>query len=195
MPRILKPSWRVPEIGGQINEISRTKTKLMVLVNFIEKGSERWWYDLPSLTLRSRNQAKGWYEMENENQFLRTIGSHITYSVAVKQENYEEEKSKFDIEIYEYETRVFKFKLPLDTVTLQTPQVVDKDYVLTRQTENETIVTLYKIPGVKIFEVFLKSTKLVNVKLDEKLLTVTDENGRVIIFDHAENVLRKNIRL
>lgn len=187
--------WRVSDIGGNVYEISRAKNRLMLLVHFAGKGFERWWYELPSLVLRSRNQAKGWYETDSENQFLAYINSHVTYSVAVKQEIDEAGKTTFDIEIYENETRVFKFELPPETVVLKTPEIVDKNYVLTRQTENETIITLHKIPSVKVFEVFLKGTKIVNVKLGEKLLTVTDESGRVIIFDHADNVLRKNIRL
>lgn len=187
--------WRVSEIGGNVVQVSRAKNRLMLLVHFAGKGFERWWYELPSLVLRSRNQAKGWYETENENQRLGIVNSHVTYSIAVKFEVDLAQKAKYGIEIYEHETRVFKFELPSDTIGLSTAKIVDKNYVLTRQTENETIVTLYKIPGVKVFEVYLKGVKIAFTELGEKLLTVTDEFGRVIIFDHADNVLRKNIRL
>lgn len=187
--------WRVSDIGGKVYEISRAKYRLMLLVNIDGKGFERWSYELPALVLRSRNQAKGWYETENEYQFLSIVNSHITYSVAVKEEIYEDRNPKFDVEIYDHETRVFKFELPPDTITMNVPEIVDKNYVIVRLVKDDMIVDLYKIPNIKIFEVFLKGAKTANAKLDENFLTVTDELGRVIIFDHANNVLRKNIRL
>ena len=97
--------WKVSDIGGNVYKVSRSKTKLMLLVNFAGKGFEKWSYDLPSLTLRSRNQTKGWYETDNEKQFLSDISTSAVYTIAVKREFYDEQKFKLDVEVYEYDKK------------------------------------------------------------------------------------------
>lgn len=187
--------WRVPEMGGNVCEIARSKTKLMLLVDIAGKGIEKWWYDLPSLVLRSRNQGTGWYQVKNERQYLVHISSFVAHAVLVKQEMIEPEmRVEFEAEVYDYDTRIAKFELPPEVINVRKPQIIDRQYVLIKQTEDAIIITLYEIPNVQVASFYLKKSKSFNVRLDEKYLTMTDEFGRIIVFDHKEKVLRKNIR-
>lgn len=185
--------WRVSEVG-YVYEISRPKAKLMLLVNIAGKGFEKWWYDLPSFTLRSRNQPKGWYETDNEQKFLAEVSSFVAHSVVLKQEFDAQDKIKFEVEIFDYETRIATIEFPPEII-IERPQIVEKTYVLIEERENETIVSLYEIPKTQIAIFRLKNSKRTNVKLDDKNLTIADECGRVIIFDHREKILRRNVRI
>jgi len=185
--------WSVPEVGF-VYEISRPKAKLMLLVNIAGKGFEKWWYDLPSFTLRSRNQQKGWYETNNEQQFLVDVSSFVAHSIVLKQEFDAQDKIKFEVEIFDYETHLTTIEFPLGAI-VKRPQIVEKTYVLIEEKENETIVSLYEIPKTQIAIFRLKNSKRTSVKLDDKNLTIADECGRVIIFDHKEKILRRNVRI
>ncbi len=183
--------WNVTETGGQIYEINRSKTKLMLLI-FNDKGIEKWWYDLPSFTLRSRNETK-LLEQENENQTINGISSFVAHSL-VQIEETVEDKQDFIIKIYDYNTEIAKFNLPERTQTLGKPQIIENKYVIKQITENGTIITLYETPKIEIAKIILSKNNNSSVRLDEKYLTITDQFGRVIIFDHKDKVLRKNLR-
>jgi hypothetical protein len=186
--------WRVSEIGGNVLEVSRSKTKLTMLVNMPGKGFEKWSYDLPNLVLRSRNQVKGWHETANENQFLSNLSVSVAYSIAVKQELIEKDKPCFDVEIYDHETKVGEFRICDETIGLGKPQIVVDQYLVINYTKGETTVVLYSAPTKETALFCLRGTTSGNVKLDEKFLTVSDEWGRIIVFDYREGILRKNLR-
>ena len=188
--------WRVSEIGGNVYEISRSKTKLIILITMPGKGFEKWSYDLPGLVLRSRNQVKGWHETTGENQSLRSLSASVAYSIASKQE-YAEDKVRFNIEIYDYETRIGRFSVSDDVLGLGISEVVEKQYFIVSYGKEEAIVTLYSIPNRELALFRLHGTnseKALFVKLDEKFLTITDELGRIIVFDCQARILRKNLR-
>lgn len=185
--------WQVSEMGGDVYEIFASKTKLMVLVNLPGKGFEKWWYDLPNLVLRSRNQMKGWHETQNENQWLANLTTSVARSIAVKQELIED-KPRFSVEIYDYENKIGQLQFLDQTIDLEKPQIAEDGYVIANRTENETTVTLYSFPNKKIAEFHLHQTKAISTKLDKKNLTITDELGRVVVFDYREEVLSKNLR-
>lgn len=184
--------WRVSEIGGQIAEINRSKSKLMLLI-IHSKGIEKWWYELPNFTLRSRNEPK-WLQMENENQAFYSLSSFVSYSVVTIDENREDSKI-WIAKVYDYDTQIAKFEFSAETLQLGTPQVVENKYIIWQKTENGVVVNLYETPNVEIAKVLLPKNNYASIRLDEKNLTITDEFGRVIIFDHQEKVLRKNVRI
>lgn len=183
--------WRVSEMGGQVCEIARSKNRLMILTAN-EKGFEKWWYELPSLTLRSRNQTK-WLEMENENQAVHSVGSFVAYSVVQIAEITEDDR-KYETRIYDYDTLLKKIDFSPETLVVGKPQIIEKTFALSSITENGAIISLYEIPIRKIADFTLLKSKDFSIRLDEKFITVTDEFGRVIIFDHQEEVLRRNLR-
>ncbi len=183
--------WRVSEIGGQIGEINRSKTKLMLLI-FNDKGIEKWWYDLPSFMLRSRNQTK-WLVMENENQSLHSVSSFVAYSV-VQVVEIIEDNEHFSVKVFDYDTKTAKFDFPNEIVGVRKPQIIENKYVLSQTTENRVIITLYETPKTEIAQFIMSENTVCSVRLDDKFLTINDEFGRVIIFDHKEKILRKNLR-
>ena len=183
--------WRVSEMGGRICDIARAKNRLMILTAN-EKGFEKWWYELPSLTLRSRNQTK-WLAMENENQAIHSVASFVAYSVVLVAEITEEYKN-FEVRIYDYDTHLNKFHFPNETIAIAKPQIIEKTFVLSGISQNAAVIGLYEISGNKIAEFTLLKSKECSVKLDDKFLTITDEFGRVIIFDYQEKILRGNLR-
>ncbi|MCU0238057.1 MAG: hypothetical protein MUC29_01335, partial [Pyrinomonadaceae bacterium] len=183
--------WQVTEIGGLVHEIARSKQKLMLLI-YNAKGIEKWWYDLPQFTLRSRNETK-FLQLENENQRLDGISSFIAYSV-VQIEETVEDKLFFQIRVYDYDSQIAKFNLDEKTLSLGILQMCENKYVISQLFENTRIITLFEIPQTKIAEIILPETENFSVRLDEKYLTVTDNFGRVIIFDHKDKILRKNWR-
>lgn len=183
--------WRVAEIGGQVYEIECSKSKLMVLI-FNEKGFEKWWYDLPQLILRSRNEQK-WIAMENENQSIHSVGSSLAYSIVQIVESVEDQ-NKFRVKIFDYNTKMTEFDLSNKTLDVGKPQVFEKTFALSSVTENGVIVSLYEVPKNQIAEFKLPHSKNCSVQIDEKFLTITDEFGRVIIFDHKKKLLRRNLR-
>lgn len=184
--------WHVSEIGGQIVEINRSKNKLMLLI-IHSKGIEKWWYDLPSFTLRSRNEPK-WLQMENENQAFYSLSSFVSYSVVTIDENRDDSKI-WIAKVYDYDTQIAKFEFSNETLQLGTPQVVENKYIIWQRTENGVVVNLYETPNVEIAKVLLPKNNYASIRLDEKNLTISDEFGRVIIFDHQEKILRKNVRI
>jgi hypothetical protein len=183
--------WRVSEIGGRIGEINRSKTKLMLLI-FNDKGIEKWWYDLPQFVLRSRNEMK-LMQLENENQRLQSVSSFVAYT-AVQIEETVEDTRFYSVKVYDYDTQIAKFNLSDEAKMLGRPQIIENKYVISQTTENETIITLYETPKTEIAKVILSKNSRCAVRLDEKYLTITDEFGRVIIFDHKDKILRKNLR-
>ncbi len=188
--------WRVPDMGGNVYEVARSKNKLMLLVDLPGKGIEKWWYDLPDLVLRSRNQGTHWYETKNERQSVWGISSFIAYSVVVKQEIMEPEtRLEFVAEVYDYDTGIAKFDFPSDIVNIAKPQIMERQCVLIKYTKDAMFVTLYEIPDVRLAMFYLRQSKSGHVRLDEKYLTITDELGRIIVFDHKEKILRKNMCL
>ncbi len=183
--------WRVSEMGGRVFDIARAKNRLMILTAN-EKGFEKWWYELPSLTLRSRNQTK-WLAMENENQAIHSVASFVAYSI-VQVAEITEEYRNFEVRIYDYDTHLNKFHFPNETVAIAKPQIIEKTFALSSITKNAAVISLYEISNNKIAEITLLKSKECSVKLDEKFLTITDEFGRVIIFNHQEKILRANSR-
>ena len=183
--------WRVSEIGGQIGEINRSKTKLMLLV-FNDKGIEKWWYDLPNFTLRSRNETK-WTAMENENQSLHSVSSFAAYSVVQIVEIIEDTEN-FSIKIFDYDAKIAKFDFPNKTFGTGKPQIIENKYVISQITENGVIIDLYETPSNQLAKFIMSKNTVCSARLDEKFLTITDEFGRVIVFDHQEKILRKNLR-
>ncbi len=184
--------WRVSEISGQITEINRSKTKLMLLI-FTHKGIEKWWYDLPGFTLRSRNETK-FLEMENENQSLYSLSSFVAYTIVTIDEK-KEDSTLFIAKVFDYNTQIARFNYSTATLQLFRPQIVENKYIISQMTENTQIITLYETPNIELAQ-FVTSIKVrSSVRLDEKFLTITDEFGRVIIFDHQARVLRKNVRI
>lgn len=183
--------WRVSEVGGQVCEIARAKNRLMLLIAN-DKGFEKWWYELPQFTLRSRNQTD-WLAMENENQTLHSVASFVAYSVVQIVETAEDYK-KFKVKIYDYDLKKSDFDFSNATLAAGKPQIIEKIYTLSSATENAFVVSLYEAPQTELAEFTISQSKTCSVKLDEKFLTVTDEFGRVIIFDYKEKLLRKNLR-
>ena len=183
--------WRVPEMGRQVCEIARSKNRLMILTAN-EKGFEKWWYELPSLTLRSRNQTKC-LAMENENQAIHSVASFVAYSI-VQVAEITEFGNTYEVRIYDYDTFLKKIDFLPETLAVGKPQIIEKTFALSSIAENAAVVSLYEIPDKKIAEFTLLKSKECSVRLDEKFLTITDEFGRVVIFDHQEKVLRQNFR-
>ena len=191
--------WSVSDIGGNIYDIARTKSKLVLLIK-LGGGIEKWSYDLPNLTLRSRNQVKGWYENENENQTLNNLSASVAHSVALKLELVENNEPRYDVEVYDYETRVAKFRLANDVINAGKPLIIEDHYAVASRVSGATVIALYKVPNRLIATFRLCDSApdhaplLASAKLDEKFLTVTDQAGRIIVFDYRETVLRKNLR-
>jgi hypothetical protein len=183
--------WQVTEVGGLVHEIARSKQKLMLLIDNA-KGIEKWWYDLPQFTLRSRNETK-FLQLENENQRLNGISSFIAYSV-VQIEETVEDKIFFQIRVYDYDTQIAKIEFDEQTISLGTLQMCENRYVISQLFDNKRVISLFETPKDKLAEFILPETELFSVRLDEKFLTITDNFGRVIIFDHKDKILRKNWR-
>ncbi len=183
--------WRVPEIGGRICEIARSENKLMLLVGN-DRGFEKWWYDLPSLTLRSRNQTK-WFEMGNEKQTIHSVSSFVAYSVVQIAQTAADDK-KFEARIYDYDKQLDKIYFADETIAIGKPQIVGKTFALSSVAEKGAVVALYEVSGGKIAEFTMLKSKDCAVKLDENFLIIIDEFGRVIIFDYKEKILRSNLR-
>jgi len=184
--------WRVPDIGGRICEIARSKTKLMLLIKN-QKGFEKWWYDLPQFALRSRNDQT-WFQMEKENQFLQSVSSFIAYTVVQITETVEESQ-KFEAKIYDYNAKVATISFAAETKAAAPPKIIERVFVLVSRNADDILVELYDVPNNKLAEIRLKNTEHCFYRLDEKYLTVTDNFGRVIFFDHKEKLLRKNLRV
>lgn len=182
--------WRVGEIGGQIYEIARSKNKLMLII-LNGRGFEKWWYDLPQFILRSRNETK-WLQMENERETMVAVSSFVAYSaIAVL----DEETKKITAKIFDYDSLIGKIELPEETIKVEEIIVIEKKFALLRTTEQATIVSLYEILQMPIAEFTIDGAKKCSFKLDEKLLIIADDKGRVLVFDCAEKFLRKNARI
>ena len=164
---------------------------MLLIIN--NKGLEKWWYELPSLALRSRNEPK-WLELENENQTLYSLSSFVAYTVVTIDEK-QENSAIWIAKIYDYDTQIAKFDFSTETLQLTQPQVVENKYVISQITENGVIVTLYETPKVELAKFLMAKNTHPSFRLDEKNLTIIDEFGRVIIFDHQEKILQKNIRV
>lgn len=187
-----KAVWRVSEIGGEIREIARSKTKLMLLI-FNQKGFEKWWYDLPQFILRSRNDQT-WFQMENENQILNKVSSFIAYTVVQIGEAVEN-TVKFSARVYDYNTKVAVIPFAETTKYIVPPKMIERIFVLSSRAADDVSVNLYEVPSKHLAEIRIKNTENCYYRLDEKYLTVTDNCGRVIVFDHKEKLLRKNLRV
>lgn len=192
--------WNVSDIGGSVSDIARSKTKLVLLINS-KSGFEKWSYDLPNLVLRSRNQVKGWHETRGENQLLSDLSASIAYSVAVKREPVAENEARFDVEIFDYETRVAQFQAANGAVAVGKPLVVENYYAIASRARAETIVDLYTLPNKKIAAFRLhdptpdsSASSFAFAKLDETFLTIADNAGRLIVFEYRTATLRKNLR-
>ncbi|HRH45535.1 MAG TPA: bpX6 domain-containing protein [Pyrinomonadaceae bacterium] len=184
--------WNVTDLGGQILEINRSKSKLMLLLQTY-KGIEKWWYELPSFTLRSRNETK-FLEMENEHQLLESVSSYVAYSLVQIIEKRKDSENRY-LKIYDYDKQIAKLNFPDETVHMWIPPMVENKFVIIEYQKNGYIFTLYETPDVEMAQIKLPENKDYSVRLDEKNLTITDVFGRVIIFDHQEKILRKNVRI
>ena len=159
-----------------------------------QKGFEKWWYALPDFTLRSRNQTK-WFDLADENQKLDAVASFVAYSVVLLTEEAEENK-KFTAEIYDYDRKIAQIEFAETAREVEKPQINEKIFALSSTDENAVVfVRLYAIPQTLIAEFIIEKSENCRFKLDEKSLTVTDDGGRVIIFDHRERILRRNFRV
>ncbi len=131
--------------------------------------------------------------MENENESIHSVGSFVAHSVVqiiVKHEDY----SKLQVKIFDYNMQTADFSFTENLHGLEKPQIYDKIFVISRLTDDGAIICLYEIPKKQIAGFKLPNSKDFAVKLDENYLTINDEFGRVIIFDHKEKVTRRNLR-
>lgn len=195
--------WRVAELGGKVYQIARAKNRLMLLT-FNEKGFEKWWYETPSFTLRSRNQTK-WFEAIDQKQSVISAGSFVAYSVVQIAETMSEPDAPppineraaaphFQTLVFDYDTRIAALDYPDEVLRVGKPQIVERTYALFHETETRAVVRLYEIPQNLIAEFTLDDVADCHFRLDEKFLTITDAAGRVLVFDHKERILRRNFR-
>lgn len=183
--------WRVSEVGGDIYEITATSAKLMLLI-LTSKGFEKWWYDLPGLTLRSRNETQ-FLVMENENQQFHSAASHIAHAI-VQISEIAENQEKMMTKIFDYDAKIADFETK-DFERIFPPQIYGNIFAFGYSAQKDCSVTLYRTPKKQIITFAFEGNNFCNFKLDENNLTITDSFGRVIIYDYSMNITRKNIRI
>ncbi|MBS1795964.1 MAG: hypothetical protein JSS81_19075 [Acidobacteria bacterium] len=185
--------WRVSELGGNVVQITRSPLKLMLLI-IGAKGYEKWWYDLPALVLRSRSEQTKWLAMDNERQSLGSAASFFAFSVVQIAEQ-GPDLPKFTARVFDYETKIADIDFPEGSLSTSPSQVVDKRFVLESLLADGVAARLYEVPNRRIAEFTLRGELAAHIRLDEKNLTIADARGRVVVFDHKERILRKNIRV
>ena len=164
-----------------------------MLLIFNEKSFEKWWYDLPQFALRSRNEQV-WFQMENENQSINSVSSFVAYTV-VQIAEIVEEMTAFEARIYDYNTKVGVISFAEETSSVAPPKMIERIFVIISCVSDDVLVRLYEVPAKQLFEVRIKNAENCSYRLDDINLTISDNFGRVIVFDHKEKLLRKNLRL
>jgi hypothetical protein len=184
--------WRVPDVGGAVYAAVRSKTQAKFLT-LDASGFETWWYELPSLTLRSRNRRK-WLENAGESVLYSANISEGAYSVVIMQQE-ESEQSRFYALIFDHEHLARKFEFPPEIVRLNRPEISNQYSALTSYAENKSVVNLFFGGGDLIATFSLEDARNVSTKFDENYLTIADDCGRLLAFDYKNRALRHNLRL
>jgi hypothetical protein len=186
--------WRVSDVGGTVYAAVRSKTQVKFLT-LDAKGFETWWYELPNLTLRSRNQRK-WLETTDQSILYSANISEGGHSVVIMQQQGEEsEHLRFYANIFDHEHLARKFEFPPETIRLNHPEISNQYSAVTGYTQSKAVVNLFFGGGNLIATFVLKAAQNVSTKFDENHLTIADDCGRILVFDYKNQALRYNLRV
>ncbi|HLM62516.1 MAG TPA: hypothetical protein VK308_17070, partial [Pyrinomonadaceae bacterium] len=186
--------WRVPEVGGEVYSAIRTNKQVKFLT-LSAKGFETWWYELPTLILRSRNERK-WLDNAAES-FLHIANiSEGGHSVVIMQEQIQESTDwRFYANIFDYEHLCRRFDFPLDTVRFNRPDTFTQYAVVVAYSEQQATDYLFFGSGNQIATFHLVKARNVSTKFNENYLTISDDCGRILIYDFQNRILQQNLRL
>ncbi len=189
--------WRVPDVGGAVHAVVRSPRQVKFLT-LDAKGFETWWYELPNLTLRSRNQRK-WLENAGESLLYTVNISEGGHSVVVMQQLSSAEESaeppRFYALLFDHEHLARRFDFPPEVVRIDRPEIFSQYSAITSYTANEATINIYFGGGNLTATVTLAGAKSVSVKFHENHLTVVDDCGRLLVYDYRNRQLKSNLRL
>ncbi len=189
--------WRVPDVGGAVHAVVRSPTQVKFLT-LDAKGFETWWYELPNLTLRSRNQRK-WLENAGESVLCAVNISEGGHSVVVMQQFSSAEESaeppRFYALLFDHEHLARRFDFPPEVVRIDRPEIFSQYSAVTSYTANEAVINIYFGGGNLTATISLGGARMVFVKFDGNHLIVVDDCGRLLIYDYRNRQLKSNLRL
>ena len=188
--------WRVPDIGGAVRAVVRSPKQVKFLTLDAE-GFETWWYELPNLTLRSRNQRK-WLENAGESVLYTVNISEGGHSIVVMQQLSPSEESvappRFYALIFDHEHLARRLDFPPEVVRIDRPEIFSQYSAVTSYTANEATINIYFGGGNLTATITLAGAKSVSVKFDENHLTVVDDYGRLLVYNYKNRILHQNLR-
>jgi hypothetical protein len=186
--------WRVPDVGGTVYSVIRSKVQVKFLT-LNSKNFETWWYELPNLILRNRGERK-WLENSGENFLYTANVSEGGHSVVIMQEEVGEgENLRFYANIFDHEYLTRKFDFPLITKAIGRPEIFSQYSALIAYSEDQAKVYVFFGGGKLVANFNLMLAKNVSTKFIEDLLIVSDDCGRILVYDYKNRTLRQNIRI
>ena len=187
-------AWRVPDVGGTVYSAVRSNAQVKFLT-LNTKGFETWWYELPSLTLRSRNERK-WLDNANESLLYNANISEGGFSVVIMQHHVgESEDLRFYANIFDHEHLVRKFDFPHNTKGFNRPDVFNQYSVIVSYAEEYAKTYVFLGSGNLIATFTLALARNISTKFDKNFLTITDDCGRLLVYDYKKQTLRQNLRM
>lgn len=186
--------WRVPDVGATVHSVARSAGQVKFLT-LNTKGFETWWYELPSLTLRSRNERK-WLDNIGESVLYNANISEGGHSVVIIQEQIaDSEDLRFYANIFDHEHLTVKFEFPLDIKGFNRPDIFSQYSVVTAYSEQYAKVYVFFSSGNLIAVFTLELARNVSTKFNGNFLIITDDCGRLLAYDYKNRTLRQNLRL
>lgn len=189
--------WRVADVGGAVHAVVRSSRQVKFLT-LDAKGFETWWYELPNLTLRSRNQRK-WLENAGESHLYTANISEGGHSVVVMQQLSPAEESvappHFYAHIFDHEHHARRIDFPPEVARIDRPEIFSQYSAITSYTANEATINIYFGGGNLTAIIALAGAQSVSVKFQENYLTVVDDCGRLLVYDYRNKQLKSNLRL
>lgn len=186
--------WRVSDVGGAVYAAVRSKTQVKFLT-LDAKGFETWWYELPNLTLRSRNRRK-WLENVGEDVLYAANISEGGHSAVIMYEPTEEAEkpTRFYALIFDHEHLARRFDFPPEITKVNRPEIFSQYSAITSYTANEAVINIFFGGGNLTATITLADAQKVSVKFDENHLTIADDCGRLLVYDYANRLMRRNLR-
>ena len=189
--------WRVADVGGAVHSVVRS-LKQVKFLTLDAKGFEIWWYELPNLTLRSRNQRK-WLENAGESYLHTANISEGGHSAVVMQQPSPADESaappRFHALIFDHEHLARRFDFPPEVARIDRPEIFSQYSAVTSYTANRAVINIYFGDGSPTAVFSLADARNVSVKFDENHLTVVDDCGRLLVYDYRNKRLKNNLRL
>lgn len=183
--------WGVPDLGRHVRSIRRSPARCTLVTAGLEP--EVWTYELPSLFLRSRNEAAP--DADNaEDAVHRHLGASPEGLLAEQWTAEEAEGTLLHVAVHG--RLALRLRLPGAGWTSRDPLVSTDWIVAPVQAPDEIRVHLIRRDTGKVrAEVVLARAGRVALRLTPSYLTLADDRGRVIVLDLDYGQIRRDLRL